>query len=337
MTLDPEDLLGHAAVWIASGHGVALATVVATWGSAPRPAGSLLVVNDAGEFLGSVSGGCVENAVVEEALAVIRNGGTRLLRFGVTREMAWDVGLACGGEIEIFVERVLDPTRIDAILDARDAKQPIALASDLATGEHWWIPADARSPEDPFLAVLHAEATSGLREDRARRIAIGGRDVFVNVFLPPLRMIVVGAVHIAQPLARIAALSGFEVTIVDPRERYATALRFPDVALRVEWPEEGVSDLAPDARTAVVTLSHDPKLDDPALCVALRSDAFYVGALGSRRTHAKRLERLRRAGFSDAELARIRGPVGLPLGARTPAEIAVSVVAEAIARLRNGA
>ena len=121
MTLDPEDVLGHAAAWIASGRGVALATVVATWGSAPRAAGSLLVVNDAGEFLGSVSGGCVENAVVEEAVAVIRNGGTRLLHFGVTSEMAWDVGLACGGEIEIFVERVVDPARLDSILDARDA------------------------------------------------------------------------------------------------------------------------------------------------------------------------------------------------------------------------
>jgi xanthine dehydrogenase accessory factor len=314
-----------------------LATVVATWGSAPRPAGSLLVVNDAGEFLGSVSGGCVESAVVEEAVAVIRDGGTRLLRFGVSSEMAWDVGLACGGEIEIFVERILDPARLDAILDARDAKRPIALASDLASGEHWAIPVDATTPIDPFLLELRAEAAIALREDRARRSEIEGRDVFVNVFLPPLRMIVVGAVHIAQPLARIAALAGFDVTVVDPRESYASALRFPGVALRVQWPEEGVTELAPDARTAVVTLSHDPKLDDPALCVALRSDAFYVGALGSRRTHAKRLERLRRAGFPAADLARIRGPVGLPLGARTPAEIALSVVAEAIGRLRNAA
>jgi xanthine dehydrogenase accessory factor len=336
-TLDPEDVLGHAAVWNASGRDVALATVVSTWGSAPRPAGSLLVVNDAGEFLGSVSGGCVEHAVIAEAVSVIRNGGTRRLRFGVTSEMAWDVGLACGGDIEIFLERIDDLELLDRLMDAREERRSIALATDLESGEHWLIEPGAEASADPLEAALHSEARAAQRGDRAVGVSFGGRRLFLNIFPPPRRMIIVGAVHIAQSLARIATLTGFEVTVVDPRSAYATAMRFPGVALSAQWPGEAVAARSPDVRTAVVTLSHDPKLDDPALGAALQSEAFYIGALGSRRTHARRVERLRRAGFAEDQIARIRGPVGLPLGARTPAEIALSIVAEAIGRARDRA
>jgi xanthine dehydrogenase accessory factor len=165
-------------------------------------------------------------------------------------------------------------------------------------------------------------------------VEIGGRALFVNVWNPPLRMIVIGAVHIAQPLVRAAALAGFDVFIVDPRHAFAADARFPGVRISTQWPDEALAALAPDARCAIVALTHDPKLDDPALTIALRSEAFYIGALGSRKTHAKRVERLREHGFSSEGIARIRGPVGLAIGAQTPAEIAISILAEVIQKLR---
>ncbi len=171
-------------------------------------------------------------------------------------------------------------------------------------------------------------AREALGRDRSGRIEDGGAALFVQVFNPPARLIVVGAVHIAQPLVPMAALAGDAVTVVDPRGAFATDRRFPGVSLTDDWPDQALAALAPDRRTAVVTLTHDPKLDDPALMAALRSEAFYIGALGSRRTHAARLERLREAGFDDTELARIHGPVGLSIGARSPAEIAVSILAQ---------
>jgi xanthine dehydrogenase accessory factor len=215
---------------------------------------------------------------------------------------------------------------LDALLAAFRAQQPVALATDLASGEQRIL--------EP---AASAAARDALRRDQCLSAEEDGRRWFVQPWNPPLRMIVVGAVHIAQPLAAMAALAEYAVTIVDPRQAFATQERFPGVALVGDWPDAALRALAPDARTAVVALTHDPKLDDPALTAALRSPAFYVGALGSRKTHAARIERMRAHGFSDAELARIHAPVGLELGARSPAEIAVSILAEVTQRLRQPA
>lgn len=224
---------------------------------------------------------------------------------------------------------------LHAVLAAREAKRPAVLVSELDSGDQRLFYADA--PDAPGLdPTVRAACIEALRADRSRRLANeGGGSLFLQVLNPPLRMVIVGAVHITQALAPMAALLGYEVTVVDPRRAFATDERFPGVAVDTEWPDDALRRLAPDRRTAVVTLTHDPKLDDPALEVALSSDAFYIGSLGSRRTHASRLERLRSQGFDDPALARIHGPIGLSIGAKSPAEIAIAVTAEITARLRE--
>ena len=224
---------------------------------------------------------------------------------------------------------------LHAVLAAREAKRPAVLVSDLDSGDQRLFHADA--PDESGLdPTVRAACIEALRADRSRRLAHEGEgSLFLQVFNPPLRMAVVGAVHITQALAPMAALLGYEVTVVDPRRAFATDERFPGVAVDTEWPDDALRSLAPDRRTAIVTLTHDPKLDDPALEVALASDAFYIGSLGSRRTHAARLERLRARGFGETALARIHGPIGLAIGAKSPAEIATAVTAEITARLRK--
>jgi len=217
------------------------------------------------------------------------------------------------------------------LLADRQAKRPAVMVRDLETGE-------ARIAYPPAAGdPAEAEIVRAAREDKSRTVEVAGRRLFLHVFNPPLRMLVVGAVHIAQPLARMAALTGYDVTVVDPRGAFASEERFPGVALSTEWPDEALETLAPDTRTAVVTLTHDPKLDDPALAVALRSPAFYIGALGSPRTHARRVGRLRELGLGDNEIARIRGPVGLDIGAKSPPEIAISIMAQVTQVLREKA
>ena len=213
------------------------------------------------------------------------------------------------------------------LLTDRAAKQPTALATVLTSGEQWLVYAedntDTKLDSEILTAIRHRLAAnrSGVIES-----AIG--KLFVQIFNPPLRMIIVGAVHIAQALVPMARLTGYDVTVIDPRRAWTTDSRFPDVTISEEWPDEALQALDPDSRTAIITLSHDPKLDDPALHIALRSPAFYIGSLGSRKTHAGRLQRLREAGFTEADTVRIHGPIGLNLGAKSPAEIAISIVAQ---------
>lgn len=314
------EILKTAQEWTKQGRKVALATVSNTWGSAPFPAGSQLAVDDAGHFVGSVSGGCIEGAVILEAQQSISDGKIRTLEFSVTNEDAWEVGLACGGTIQLFVEPM--PSELDAILDARAAQQSVALATNISTGTHRLYHA-SDAPES---------VRKAMRDDQSRMV---DDEQFARVFNTPRRLAVVGAVHIAQELVPMARQIGFDVTVIDPRESFASPERFPGVALSTAWPDQALADFAPDDRAAVVTLTHDPKLDDPALDAALRSDCFYIGALGSTRTQAKRVERLKEAGFDDAEIARIHGPVGLDIGAKSPAEIAVSVLGEIISALRG--
>jgi xanthine dehydrogenase accessory factor len=224
---------------------------------------------------------------------------------------------------------------LDAILKARDEKRAAVLAVNMESGEERLIEAaalPAMQSTDPELAEVLATA---LRSDKSTTVDTADGPLFLNVFNPALRMMIIGAVHIAQPLARMAALAGYAVTIIDPRRSFASEERFPGVDLNSEWPDDALNDLQPDARTAIVTLTHDPKLDDPALQVALRSEAFYIGSLGSNRTHAARKERLTEAGFNDDEMSRICGPVGLNIGAKSPAEIAVAILGQVTEKLRQ--
>lgn len=300
-----EILWGRAREWRDSA--LAIATVTATWGSAPRPRGSHMLIHADGRFEGSVSGGCVEGDILQAAAEVIASGETQSRSYGVTNESAWEAGLPCGGEISVLVQPVSDKafplSLLAEIADAQVDGRRFAVSTDIRTG------------------VSRPGENAGM---------------FVNIYRPPRRLIIVGAVQIAQSLAAIARHAEATVTIVDPRGRYLTAERFPGhVVLDDRWPDEAIDALAPDEATAVVTLSHDPKIDDPALVAALRASTGYVAALGSRKSHAARLERLAAAGISAETLERINGPAGIDIGAVGPAEIAVSIFAGMIKAL-NG-
>ncbi|MFZ5963823.1 XdhC family protein [Thalassococcus sp. BH17M4-6] len=309
--------------WHRAGTGAVLATVIQTWGSAPRRVGSQLAISGQGEIEGSVSGGCVEGAVIVEALEALEDGGLRELEFGVSDADAFAVGLACGGTIRVLVEPVGAALPEDLLADlvaARAARQAAAYVVDLDGGTR-------RVDRDGHTDRFRMDRSGFEPESR----------VFVGIHNPPLRLIVVGAVHIAQALVPMARLAGYDAVIIDPRETFGSEARFPGERLVHDWPDEAVAAEGLDMRTALVLLTHDPKLDDPALERALASDCFYIGALGSTRTHAKRVTRLTEAGFSEGQIARIHGPVGLDIGAAGPAEIAVSIMAEMTRVLRTGA
>jgi xanthine dehydrogenase accessory factor len=346
--MQTDDALDIARRWLDEGLRVALARVVGTWGSSPRRPGSVMCVNERGEFAGSVSGGCVETAVVEEALGVLQGGEPRLLDYGVTNEDAWEVGLACGGSVEVLVERLADTSLADALDAPSDRGAPRVVATDLEGGGRVVFTMGAGNigtvtvtAENADMAhdlaesrTLLAAAGAALDSDRSHAVEVNGHRVFLHAVNPPVRVLVIGAVHIAQALVSMVRAVGFDVVVVDPRTAFATPDRFAGVELVHAWPDEAFGRLGLDRRTAVVALTHDPKLDDPALAAAVRSDAFYVGALGSSRTHARRLERLGENGVPADRLERIQAPIGLDIGARTPGEIAASVVAEIVQTLR---
>jgi xanthine dehydrogenase accessory factor len=224
---------------------------------------------------------------------------------------------------------------LEAVLAARRDKRPLALATDVDTGEQALVDAETRTGDLVLAGAALDTVRAALAEDRSGMVETEAGRLFVQVFNPPLRMIVVGAVHIAQALVPMATIAGYDVTVIDPRRAFATDARFPGTTVLTDWPDEAMTGLAPDRSTAIVTLTHDPKIDDPALSVAIRSPAFYIAALGSRRTHGKRVDRLTEAGFSEDEISRIKGPAGLAIGARSPAEIALSVLAECTAALHG--
>ena len=316
----------QALAWIDAGQSAALATVMQTWGSAPRPAGSQLAISSASQIAGSVSGGCVEGAVVAEALEAIEDGAPRLLEYGVSDEQAFAVGLTCGGTIHVLVEPIgvgqgPDVTLIRDLTQNRAARTAIAYLVNTKTWQR-----RLAAPDDDALDL-------GARFFAEKSGTQG--DWFVCIHNPPLRMIVVGAVHIAQPLMQMARLAGYDAVLVDPRDAFATRDRFPDETIVRDWPDEALAAQGLDARTAVVTLTHDPKLDDPAISQALRSDVFYLGCLGSKKTHAKRVARLQQDGYSDADIGRIHAPIGADIGASSPAEIALSIMAQITERLRR--
>ena len=321
---DRYDAIPETALrWYRDGIGAALATVVETWGSAPRRVGAQLVIGGDGRIEGSVSGGCVEGAVIVEALEAIEDGSHRLLEFGVSDGDAFAVGLACGGKIRVLIEpvgSVLPEDLLATLVAARAERRAVAYEVDLETG---------------VKRLLFDAFADRMRMDRSGFEADG--QTFVAVHNPPLRLIVVGAVHIAQSLVPMARIAGYDPVLIDPRDTFGSAARFPGETILHDWPDEAVTALGLDARTALVLLTHDPKLDDPALITALRADCFYIGALGSTRTHAKRVARMQGAGFDAARIGRIHGPVGLDIGAAGPAEIAVSILAQMTAVLRGRA
>jgi xanthine dehydrogenase accessory factor len=326
----PKDTLAIARRWLDEFEQVALATVVSTWGSSPVPVGGQLVIGPNGQFEGSVSGGCVEVEVITEAADVLTHDRPKLLEFGVAEDVAWRAGLPCGGAISIYIEPLQlqrDASYLDRILAARGARASLAVLTTLATGERRVFEPPGPVPAE-IAACLHL-GESGLLD-------LGDGQAFLHVLTPPVLLVIVGATHVGQVLADLAKRIGYDVVIVDPRTAFASQQRIGETMALTDWPELSLRALGLDARTAVVALTHAAALDDEALRAALRSDCLYIGALGSKKTHAKRLERLHTAGFSDSELARIRAPVGLAIGAKGPAEIAVSILAE-IVKVARGA
>ena len=327
--------------WRVGNDVVGLATVVQTWGSAPRKAGGKMAITTAGEIAGSVSGGCVEGAVYEEAVAAIQAGQGKMLQFGVADETAWEVGLACGGNIRIFVEP-LDMGIYDAVRTLIDEDRMGALATVIASPEAGLVGNKVVVNGNGRLtgwddAEMISTAQTALRKGKTGRVELdNGSELFVEVYLPAPQLIMVGGVHIAVALADIAKVLGYRTVVVDPRRAFGSETRFADVDQLLQmWPEKAFAELTVNENTAVALLTHDPKIDDPALTQVLDGPAFYVGALGSRKTHAKRVTRLQAAGYSDETIGRIHGPIGLSLGAQTPEEIALSVMAQILQARRS--
>lgn len=354
-----RDILPTLARWVANGRGFALGTVIATSASAPRAPGAALAVAADGEVVGSVSGGCVEGAVVETALAVLDGAPARVERYGYSDDTAFAVGLTCGGRIEVFVEKAGPALHaaVEAAARAAALERPLAVATvvevptgvrDVRPGARLIVEADAVDGEVGTEGLAHAvtaDARGALAQgrDASRRYGAQGERrlddvaVFVESFAPRPRMLVFGAIDFASAVARAGAFLGYHVTVCDARGVFATAARFPDAdEVVVEWPHRYLARTETDERTVVCVLTHDPKFDVPLLEVALRRPAAYVGAMGSRRTHAERLALLREQGLDEDELARLRSPIGLDLGGRTPEETAISVAAEIIALRWDG-
>jgi xanthine dehydrogenase accessory factor len=330
-------LLELAFSWAGEGRRVAIATVISTWGAASRQTGSQLIVDSSGAFEGSVSGGCVEPAVITEAFEVIESGRPKLVSFGISNEQAWDVGLICGGRIDIFIES-LEANRsiFERAAEFKRANRTGCVITELSTGAAFVVDLDDDDWEDHIPEELKDPVFDIIKRGACSAFDINGKRYYLHGIYPNARLVIIGAVDIARVLAEMASLSGYSVAIIDPREAFATKERFPDVELIVEWPDEALANMNLHQHAAVVALTHDPKIDDVALRSALRSRAFYIGALGSRKTHDDRLGRLRKEGFDNGNLARIHGPVGLDIGAKTYAEIAVSILAEIIEIHRKG-
>jgi xanthine dehydrogenase accessory factor len=332
-----RDVLSELIVWSEEDKPVALATVIETWGSAPRPAGSNMAISEAGEMAGSVSGGCVEGAVVEAALEVLKSGQPRLLQFGVADETAWDVGLSCGGNIQVFV-RPINPKVVQTWKE--EDKRGKTLASLMVIAG----PQDILGKE----IALHEDKTTVEGDLEPQALDYAQREIshakpqrfqpddsvlkyFLNVHRPLPTLIVVGGVHIAIPLVSLAKTLGYRTVVVDPRRMFGSQTRFPNVDQLIQaWPEAAFEDISLTSSSAVAMLTHDPKIDDPALKIVLRSAAFYIGALGSRKTHAKRRQRLLDEGMSESQLERLHAPIGLNLGGRAPEEIALAIMAEIV-------
>lgn len=333
------DILETVNEWLRAGRKVALATVVETWGSAPRRTGSKMAITEDMAMIGSVSGGCVETAVVEQALETLADGSPRLLKYGISDDTAWEVGLTCGGKISIFVEP-LDEAWWRAVVDyiERDiAATTFTILEGVHAGNKALVDGSGGVQYNTIGTNVHKLASEAAAQIHIAKLAnLDGTQVFADVHRPRPHLIIIGGVHVAQPLQGFARALGFRVSLIDPRGVFASQERFPDVeAILHSYPDKALPELGLDVNTYVVILTHDPKIDDKALIAALPSPAPYVGVLSSRKTHEARNARLRTAGLSAEQIARINTPIGIDIDAQTPEEIALSIMAEIIA-VRNG-
>ena len=306
--------------WLDSGDPVALATVISTWGSAPRPAGSRMAISQSGKISGSVSGGCLEGEVFEQAQAILKGKPASLFHYGVSDDLAWTVGLSCGGEIDVLVEPLAQVHR--DLMTALEAERPVVLRTDV--GERPGASA-LLTPADPDAAELL---------DRENPVRQDGH--FLEPFPRPPELFIFGGSHVAIPLTRLASAIGFRVTVVDARSKFADKDRFPEARRVIKaWPDEILKDLPMDGSTYVVILTHDPKFDDPTITAALRGRPRYIGAIGSKKPHRDRVARLVKAGIDPSELERVHAPIGLDLGAQTAEETALAILAQMVA-VRHG-
>ncbi|MDC3172422.1 XdhC family protein [Alphaproteobacteria bacterium] len=304
-----DDILTPMSVWLKEKRKVALATVISTWGSAPRPVGGQMAIDSNGEIIGSVSGGCIEGAVINEGINSINDGKLRIKDYGISNDMAWEVGLACGGELKILIQPLnLEDKIVYSIVENIKNREPTKLIINCLTG--------SRHIDNSIINQI--SSYDKIKEE------------FIHVIDPKPRLFIVGAVHIAQALISLAKTADFEIILIDPRDHFATKDRFPNCKIINEWPDTALSNFILDKATHLVTLTHDPKIDDPALIYTLKKDIGYIGSLGSKKTHNKRCERLIDIGFCQSDLSKIHGPIGLNIKAKTPAEIAISIMAEII-------
>ena len=355
-----KELLETLAGWERDGVEIGRAVVVRTFGSSPRPEGAVLLYANDGRIAGSVSGGCVEGAAAEEIQQARATGNARVIRYGISDEQAWDVGLACGGTIDVLVEPIAPAVVIEAARGSVGAQGHgsavvTPLPADSPPGEFGPHQPGVGAPPEAELVVteagqltgslgtpeldatLVAAATEALRRGLSRTVELGGRSLFIEVFPVRPRLVIVGGVEVARSLVRLARELGFETVVVDGRTAFATQERFPDVdRLIVGWPDEVADEIGLGPNDAVAVLSHDVKFDEPAIVEALRRGCRYVGAVGSRKTQTDRRARLLEAGVGEPDLARLRGPVGLDLGGRAPAETALAILAEIVAERYGG-
>ena len=330
-----KEVLPDIERWRAKGEKVALATVIATRRSAPRPIGAKLAISESGELAGSVSGGCVENDVYGHACEVLEGSRPQLLSYGISDDLAFTVGLPCGGEIDVFVEAPPEPLldRLTRVVEKDERAVLFTVVEGEPLGAQLLVTEDGERFGDGPEELL-GEVDELLRGGRNRLLELdAGPRVFAEVYGPPPRLLIFGAVDTAEALCAAAKLVGWRTIVADARAKFATSERIPSAdELVVGWPQDAIAQLRPDHQTAVVVLTHDDKFDVPAITGALESDAFYIGALGSRRNQERRRERLLEAGVEEGELERISGPCGLDIGADTPQETAISILAEILAR-----
>ncbi|MEX2547734.1 MAG: XdhC/CoxI family protein [Chloroflexota bacterium] len=334
-----RELLPTIDAWRSEGRDFGRAVLIRVFGNGPRPEGATLLVADDGSVAGSVSGGCVEGAAAQEIARARRDGRVRVVRFGISDEQAWGVGLACGSTIDVLIEPVLRPEVEAAARAASGTAIAIPLPTDAPAADgkpHLIVTAPMAEP----VAIdgdLSAAAASLVATGRSGTVTLGQEQFFIQTFAPPPRIVIFGAVQAAIPLVRMARELGYRTAVADARAAFASHERFPEAdEVLVGWPDEVAEKIGLSADDAVVVMSHDPKLDEPAIVAAMRAGCRYIGAMGSRRTQAGRRERLLADGLTEADLDRLHGPIGLDLGGREPGEMALAILAEIVAE-RNGA
>ena len=339
-----RDLLPKLRTWIEEGQAIALASVVSTWGSAPRSVGAYMAINADGQMIGSVSGGCVEGAVIEKASEVIRTGTAEYLHFGVADDTAWDVGLACGGKIDVFVQPI-EAEGINKLIHELEDEHFVSHSS-VVKGPENMLGASLVATEKEIifssasLASIEADIwkeISGIsRKAKTISIAKENIEIFSNPLLPSPTLLIIGGVQIAIALAKMAKMMHFRPILIDPRRTFLNTDRFDNIGKIMQaWPAKAYAELSLTRNFAIASLTHDPKIDDPALIGALKSKAFYIGALGSKKTQGLRINRLREQGISENDLERIHGPIGLNIGANNPEEIALAIMSQVIQAYRG--